>query len=66
MQGLKRFAGVDLQQTSDEDLGRLKIGVVMMDKCVPVKRGVLMKKNAVRRYLADSGLMEVVTPYGRM
>ena len=52
-----------MQQTSDEDLVRQKIGVVMMGRSVPVKRSVLTKKLAVRRYLADSGLMEVVTPY---
>ena len=53
-----------MQQTSDEGFGRQKIGVVKMDRSVPVKTRVLMKKLAVRRYLADSGLTEVGTPYG--
>ena len=66
MQRLKRFAGVDMQQTSDEDLGCQKLIVVMMDRCMAIKRSLLMKNLAViRRYISDSGLMEVVTPYGR-
>ena len=65
MQGLKRFAGVDMQQTSDEDFCRQIFRVLKMDASVPVYSRVFMKKRALRKYLADSGLTEVVRPDGR-
>ena len=65
MQGLKRFAGVDMHQTSDGFFSRQIFRVLKMDASVPVDSRVFMKKRAVRKYLADSGLKEVVNPDGR-
>ena len=66
MQGLKRFAGVDIQLTSDEDFCRQIFCVLKMDASVPVDCRVFMQKRALRKYLADSGLAEVVMmPDGR-
>ena len=65
MQGVKRFAGVDMQQTSDEDFCRQIFRVLKMDASVPVDSKVFMQKRALRKYLADSGLTEVVRPDGR-
>ena len=62
MKGLKRFAGVDMQQTRDEDFCRQIFRVLKMDASVPVDRRVFMQKRALRKYLADSGLTEVVKP----
>ena len=45
MQGLKRFAGVDIQQTSDEDFCRQMFRVLKMDASVPVDSRVFMQKN---------------------
>ena len=64
MQGLKRFFGVDVQQTSDEDFCRPIFRMLKMDAGVPVDSRVFMKKGALRKYLADSGLTEVVRPDG--
>ena len=51
---MKGFVGVDMQQTtSDEDASE------------PVDSGVLMHKHALRKYLADDGITEVVRPDGR-
>ena len=36
-----------------------------MDSSVPVDSRVFMQKRALRKYLADSGLTEVVRPDGR-
>ena len=36
-----------------------------MDASVPVDSRVFMQKRAVRKYLADSGLTDVVKPGGR-
>ena len=65
IQGLKMFAGVDMQQTSDEDFCRQTFRVLKMDASVPVDSRVFMKKCALRKHLADSGLTEVVGPDGR-
>ena len=65
MHTLKRFAGVDMQQTGDEDFCRQIFRVLKMDASVPVDSRVFMQKRALRKYLADSGLMEVVRPDGR-
>ena len=64
MQGPKTFAGVDMQQTSDDDVCRQKFRVLKMDASVPVENRVFMQKRALRKYLADSGLTEVVRPDG--
>ena len=65
MQGLKSFAGVDIQQTSDEDFCRQIFRMLKMDESVPVDSRVFMQKRALRKYLAGSGLTEVVRPDGR-
>ena len=63
--GLEKFAGVDVHQTSDVDFCRQVFGVLKMDASVPVDSRVFMKKRALRKYLADSGLTDVVKPGGR-
>ena len=65
MQGLKSFAGVDMQQTSDEDFCRQIFRVLKMDVSVPVDGRVFMQKRALQKYFADSGLTERVRPDGR-
>ena len=65
MQGLKIFAGVDMRQTSDKEFCLQILRVLKMDASVPVDSRVLMQKHALRKYLADSGLTEVVRPDGR-
>ena len=65
MQGLKEFAGIGMQQKSDENFCRQIFRVLKMDASVPVDSKVFMQKHALRKYLADSGLTEVVTPGGR-
>ena len=65
LQGLKRFAGVDMQQTSDEGFCRQIFRELKMDASVPVDSRVFMQKRALRKYLADSGRTEVVRPDGR-
>ena len=65
MQGLKRFAGVDMQQTSDEDFCRQLFLVLKADSSVPVDSRVFMQERALRKNLADSGLTEVEKPDGR-
>ena len=66
MQGLKRFAGVDIQQTSDERFCRQVFRVLKMDASVPVDSRLCMQKRALRKYLADSGLTEAVRLDGRL
>ena len=65
MQGFKRFAGVDMQQTSDEDFYRQIFRVLKMDASVPVDSMVLTQKRSLRKYFADTGLTEVVMPDGQ-
>ena len=65
MQGLKKFAGVDMQQTGDEDFCCQIFCVLKMDASVPVDSRVFMQKRALRKYLAGRGLTEVVKPDGR-
>ena len=62
MQGLKTFAGVDMQQTSDEDFCRQIFRVLKTGASVPVDSRVFLQKRALRKYLADSGLTQVVRP----
>ena len=62
---LEKFAGVDVQQTSDVDFCRQIFRVLKMDASVPVDSRVFMQKRALRKYLADSGLTDVVKPGGR-
>ena len=64
IQGLKRFAGVVIQRTSDEDFCRQIFRVLKMDASVPVDSWVFMQKRALQKYLADSGLTEVARPDG--
>ena len=66
MQGLKRFAGVDMQQqTSDDDFCRQIFRVLKMDAGVTIDSRVFMQKRALREYLANSGRTAVVRPDGR-
>ena len=65
LQGLKSIAGVDMQQTSDQYFCHLIFHALKMDASVQVGSRVLMEKRALRIYLADSGLTEVVKPDGR-
>ena len=59
------FAGVDVQQTSGVDFCLQIFRLLKMDASVPVDSRVFMKKRALRKYLADSGLTDVVKPGGR-
>ena len=63
--GLKRLAGVDMQQTSDEDYCRQIFRVLKMDASVRVDSRVFMQKRAFRKYFVDIGLTEVVRPDGQ-
>ena len=54
-----------MQQASDEDFGRQIFRVLKMDASVPVDSRMFMRKRALRKYLADSGLTDVVKPGGR-
>ena len=64
--GLGKFAGVDVQQTSDIiEFGRQIVRVLKMDASAPVDSRVLMQKRALRKYPADSGYTGVVKPGGR-
>ena len=54
-----------MQQTSDVGFCRLIFRVLKMDASVPVDSKVFMQKRALRKYLADSGLTDVVKPGGR-
>ena len=65
MQGLNRFAGLDMQQTSDEDFWRSVFRVVKMDASGPEDSRVFTQKRALRKYVAHSELTEVVRPHGR-
>ena len=63
--GIESFAGVDVQQTNDEDFCRQVLLVPKIDASVTVDSGVSMQKRALRKYLAGSGLTDVVKPVGR-
>ena len=54
MQGLKKLAGVDVQQRSDEDFYCQTFRVLKMDAKVSVDNGVFMQKRALRKYLLTS------------
>ena len=58
------FYGVDVQQSSGVDFCRQIFRGQKMDASVPVDSRVNAKR-ALRRYLADSRLTEVVKPGGR-
>ena len=62
--GLEAFAGVDVQQTSDVHFCRQIFRVLKVDASVPVDSRAFMQKRALQKYLADSGLTDVVTPGG--
>ena len=62
--GLETFAGVDVQQTIDVEFCR-QIFRVLMDASVPVDSRVFMQKRTLRKYLANSGLMDVVQSCSR-
>ena len=64
MQRLKTFADVDVQQTSDEEFCGQIFGVLKMDASLG-RRTMFMKTRVLRKYLADSGLTDVVKPNGR-
>ena len=63
--GLETFAGVNMQQTSGVDFCHQIFRVLKMNASVPVDSRVFMQKHALRKYLADSGLTDVVKPGGR-
>ena len=65
MQGLKTIAGVDMQQTSDEDFCRQIFRVLKMDASVLVDSRVFMQKRALRNYLAGRGLTKGEKPDSR-
>ena len=65
LQGLKRFAVVDKQQTSDEDFCRQILGVLKMDASVPVASRVSRQNLALLKYLHDNGRRAVLRPDGR-
>ena len=65
MQGLKRSAGVDMQQTNDEDFCRQIFRVLKMETSVPVDSRMFMQKRALLKCLSDSGFPEVVKSDGR-
>ena len=54
-----------MHQTSDENFRTQIFLVLKMDASVPVSSRVFMQKLALREYLADIGLTEVVMPDGR-
>ena len=60
--GLEKVAGVDVQQTSDVEFCRQVFRVLKMDASVPVDSRVLMQKRALHKYIAGSGLTDVVSP----
>ena len=54
-----------MQQTRYVHICRQIFRVLKMDASVPVDSRVFMQKRALRKYLADSGLTDVVKPGGR-
>ena len=60
---IKTFAGVNVQHTSgDVDFWCQIFGVLKMDASVPVHSRVFMQKRSLRKYLAHSGLTDVMKP----
>ena len=53
--GLEKFAGVDVQQTSDVDFCRQIFRVLKMDASVPVDSRVFMQKCALRKTVLTAG-----------
>ena len=62
---LETFSGGDVQQTSHVDRFRQIFRVLKMDASVPVDGRVFMQKRALRKYLSDCGLTDVVNPGDR-
>ena len=54
-----------MEQTSDEEFCRQTFRVLKMDASVPADSRVFMQKRALRKYLAEIGVTEVVKPEGR-
>ena len=54
-----------MQQTSDVDFCRQTSRALKIDASVPVESRVFRQKRALRKYLPDSGLTDVVKPGGR-
>ena len=54
-----------MQQTSDEYFRHQIFRVLKMNASLPVDSTTFTLKRALRKYLADSGLTEVVKPDGR-
>ena len=63
--GLETFAGIDLQQTSDVYFCLQIFRVLKMNVSVPVDSRVFVQYLSQRKYLADSGLTDVVKPDSR-
>ena len=55
LQGINRFAGVHIQQTSEEDFCRQIFRVLKMDASVPVDSRVFIQKRALRNTLLTAG-----------
>ena len=62
--GHETFSGVHVQQTEDGDFCRQIFRVLKMDANVPVDRRMFMQNRALRKYLADSRLTDMVKPGG--
>ena len=60
--GSNGFAGVGMQQTSDEDFRRQILRVLKMYASVPVDSRMLVQKRTLRKCLVYSGLPEVLRP----
>ena len=56
---------VNMQQMNHDDFCRQIFRVLTMDASVPVDSRMYMPKRRLWKYLADSGLTEVVSPDGR-
>ena len=60
MQELKRFAGVDMHQTRDEEVGCQILHERRIDASVLVGRRFFMRKRALGKHFAATGLTKVV------
>ena len=65
MKRLHKAPGVEMQQKSDGEFCRQISRAMNIDASVPVDSRVVMQKRALGKYLAHSGLTEVVKPDGR-
>ena len=64
LQGVENVDGVDMHQTNDDDLGSRTFRMLKIDASVPVDSTVFMQQRALRKYLIDGGLFDVVNPDG--